>query len=134
MGFALLNPSYDRHLRVLCEILCVFCGKEFLLLHSFGTSPLRGYSSQYWRKPCLVASWCGWARSRSTSMSMPSPGAVGRSIQPSLTDSEAVAISSHTPVKLTKYSVMRKLGMTAETCPLASRPISGEVAFRLRHA
>src|SRR5229473_3213024 len=116
MGFASLDPSYDRHLRVLCEILCVLCGKEFFLFHNFGTYPLRGYSSQYWRKPCLVASSCGWARRRATSMSMPSPGVVGRSIQPSLTGREAVGMSRQISSKLTKYSVILNYRVTAETC------------------
>src|SRR5438270_2298578 len=89
-----------------------------------GVYALRGYSSQYWRKPRCVASWCGWARSFSTSMSMPSPGAVGKSIQPSCMVSDAVAISRQRSWILTKYSVIRKFGMTAERCKVAARPTS----------
>src|SRR6266568_1254759 len=35
-------PSHrNNNLRVLCEILCVLCGKEFFLFYNFGTYPLR---------------------------------------------------------------------------------------------
>ncbi len=59
---------------------------------------------------------------RSTSMSSPSPGAVGRSIQPSSTFSPGEPISSQALFRLMKHSAIRKFGITAEKCTVAASP------------
>ena len=50
----------------------------------------------------------------------------GRQVDPAVLAPSAtlVAISRQRSSKLTKYSVIRKFGITAETCTVAARPIS----------
>src|SRR5262249_14472452 len=58
-----------------------------------------------------------------SSSSMPRPGPVGRPMQLSRTSNALRAISRPIASKLTKYSVIRKLGMHALTWSVHARPI-----------
>ena len=52
----------------------------------------------------------------------------GRQVDPAVLDRETLDVMSRQICsKLTKYSVIRKFGITAETCTVAAMPISGEL-------
>src|SRR5262249_27646748 len=64
----------------------------------------------------------GKPRSASSSRSMPRPGRVGTAMVPCRSSNAGVAISRPRASKFTKYSVIKKFGMAAETCSVAASP------------